>query len=61
MLVKIYTKGIYSHRIGLNSSGEEEREKFVSAGFNVRNGERNTYRVETERAYMMKQKNLQEI
>ena len=47
---KSIQRGLCSHRIGLNSSGEEEREKFVSAGFNVRNGERNTYRVETERA-----------
>ena len=47
---KSIQRGLCSHRIGLNSSGEEAREKFVSAGFNVRNGERNTYRVETERA-----------
>ena len=43
-------RGLYSHRIGLNSSGDETKDKFVEAGFNVRNGERNTYRVETERA-----------
>lgn len=47
---KSIQRGLYSHRIGLNSSGDESRTKFVEAGFNVRNGERNTYRVETERA-----------
>ena len=47
---KSMQRGLYSHRIGLNSSGDESRAKFVEAGFNVRNGERNTYRVETERA-----------
>ena len=43
-------RGIYSHRIGLNSSGEEDKNKFINAGFNVRDGQRKTYRVETERA-----------
>ncbi|WP_160683928.1 UvrD-helicase domain-containing protein [Clostridium sp. C2-6-12] len=43
-------RGLYSHRIGLNSSGDESKQKFIEAGFNVRKGERNTYRVETERA-----------
>ena len=43
-------RGIYSHRIGLNSSGEEDKNKFISAGFNVRDGQRKTFRVETERA-----------
>lgn len=43
-------KGLYSHRIGLNSSGDESKNKFIEAGFNVRDGQRNTYRVETERA-----------
>lgn len=47
---KCIQRGLYSHRIGLNSSGDESRAKFVEAGFSVRNGERNTYRVETERA-----------
>ena len=43
-------RGVYSHRIGLNSSGEEDKNKFISAGFNVRDGQRKTFRVETERA-----------
>lgn len=43
-------RGIYSHRIGLNSSGEEDKNKFIAAGFNVRDGQRKTFRVETERA-----------
>lgn len=43
-------RGIYSHRIGLNSSGEEDKNKFINAGFNVRDGQRKTFRVETERA-----------
>ncbi|NFG62379.1 MULTISPECIES: UvrD-helicase domain-containing protein [unclassified Clostridium] len=47
---KSLQRGLYSHRIGLNSSGDETKNKFIEAGFNVRNGERNTYRVETERA-----------
>lgn len=47
---KSIQRGIYSHRIGLNSSGDEFKEKFIEAGFNVRDGKRNTYRVETERA-----------
>lgn len=47
---KSIQRGIYSHRIGLNSSGDESKEKFISAGFNVRDGQRGTYRVETERA-----------
>ncbi|MGL4654513.1 MAG: UvrD-helicase domain-containing protein [Sarcina sp.] len=38
-----------SHRIGLNSSGDEYKEKFQDAGFNVRDGQRGTFRVETER------------
>lgn len=46
---KSLQRSIYSHRIGLNSSGEE-RKKFQEAGFKVRNGQRNTYRIETERA-----------
>lgn len=47
---KALQRGLYSHRIGLSSSGDEFKEKFIQAGFNVRKGERNTYRVETERA-----------
>ena len=47
---KSIQRGIYSHRIGLNSSGDESKEKFIESGFNVRDGNRNTYRVETERA-----------
>ena len=43
-------RGIYSHRIRLNSSGEEDKNKFINSGFNVRNGQRKTFRVETERA-----------
>ena len=43
-------RGLYSHRIGLNSSGDDIRNKFIEAGFNVRDGKRNTYRIETERA-----------
>ncbi|WP_394884499.1 UvrD-helicase domain-containing protein [Clostridium butyricum] len=47
---KSVQRGIYSHRIGLNSSGYDSKNKFIEAGFNVRDGQRNTYRVETERA-----------
>lgn len=47
---KSIQRGLCSHRIGLNSSGDDIKYKFIEAGFNVRNGERNTYRVETERA-----------
>lgn len=43
-------RGLYSHRIGLNSSGNESKEKLISEGFNVRDGKRNTFRIETERA-----------
>ncbi|MCF0146820.1 MAG: UvrD-helicase domain-containing protein [Clostridium sp.] len=43
-------RGVYSHRIGLNTSGGEDKNKFVAAGFNVRDGQRKTFRVETERA-----------
>ena len=42
--------GIYSHRIGLNSSGEDTKKKLIDAGFNVRDVQRNTFRIETERA-----------
>ncbi|MDD6794019.1 MAG: 3'-5' exonuclease [Clostridiaceae bacterium] len=44
------SQGVYSHRIGVNSSGEEFKEKLIKDGFNVRDGQRNTFRVETERA-----------
>ena len=47
---KCEERGLYSHRIGLNSSGEESKNKLVESGFNVRDGKRNTFRVETERA-----------
>ena len=47
---KSVQRGIYSHRIGLNSSAYDSKNKFIEAGFNVRDGQRNTYRVETERA-----------
>ena len=47
---KSVQRGIYSHRIGLNSSGDDSKNKFIEAGFNVRDGQINTYRVETERA-----------
>ncbi|ALP89214.1 UvrD-helicase domain-containing protein [Clostridium butyricum] len=46
---KSVQRGIYSHRIGLNSSGDDSKNKFIEAGFNVRDGQINTYRVETER------------
>ena len=41
--------GWYSHRIALNTSDDDFREKVVAAGFPVRNGRKNTWRVETER------------
>lgn len=47
---KSVQRGLYSHRIGINSSGDKSKNKFIEAGFNVRDGQRNTYRVETERA-----------
>ncbi|MGL4850128.1 MAG: UvrD-helicase domain-containing protein [Clostridium sp.] len=47
---KLNSKGIFSNRIGLNSSDEESKEKFINAGFSVRDGNRNTFRIETERA-----------
>lgn len=43
-------KGYYSHRIGLNTTGDEERNSCNEAGFNTRAGNRNTWRIETERA-----------
>lgn len=39
-----------SHRISLNTSGEDEKELFKTEGFPVRDGQRNTWRIETERA-----------
>jgi DNA helicase-2/ATP-dependent DNA helicase PcrA len=47
---KCIERGLYSHRIGLNSSGDDIKSKFIKAKFNVRNGQRNTFRIETERA-----------
>lgn len=47
---KSQERGLFSHRIGLNSSGNESKEKLINDGFNVRNGQRNTFRIETERA-----------
>lgn len=44
------SKGVYSHRIGLNSSGDVVKQKLIDAEFSVRDGNRNTFRVETERA-----------
>ncbi|WFA08912.1 UvrD-helicase domain-containing protein [Tissierella sp. Yu-01] len=41
--------GWYSHRINLNTSGEELREKANSFNFNTRKGKNNTWRIETER------------
>lgn len=40
--------GFHSHRINLNTSGDELREK-ASKRFNTRDGQRNTWRIETER------------
>ncbi|MBU5456042.1 UvrD-helicase domain-containing protein [Caproiciproducens sp. MSJ-32] len=48
--IKSQEIGLFSHRIGLNSSGDESKEKLINEGFNVRNGKRSTFRVETERA-----------
>ena len=47
---KLNGDGIYSHRISLNSTGDEAKNKLIESGFNVRDGQRNTFRVETERA-----------
>ncbi|MEG1003501.1 MAG: 3'-5' exonuclease [Clostridium sp.] len=43
-------EGIFSHRIGLNTSDDESKKKFINAGFNVRDGRGDTFRIETERA-----------
>ena len=40
--------GFHSHRINLNTSGDELRER-ASKKFNTRAGQRNTWRIETER------------
>lgn len=41
--------GWYSHRICFNTSGENLKERFIDSGFPTRNGNRETWRVETER------------
>ncbi|WP_202709689.1 UvrD-helicase domain-containing protein [Sporosalibacterium faouarense] len=41
--------GWNSHRISLNTSGDELKNKVVNSGYPVRDGKRNTWRVETER------------
>lgn len=41
--------GWYGHRVNLNTSGEELREKANSFNFNTRKGQKNTWRIETER------------
>ncbi|MBE6063451.1 MAG: ATP-dependent DNA helicase PcrA [Clostridium butyricum] len=47
---KSLERKLYSHRIVLNSSDDDSKQKFIDAGFNVRNGNKNTYIVETETA-----------
>ncbi|NLM36370.1 MAG: UvrD-helicase domain-containing protein [Clostridiales bacterium] len=47
---KSESRGYYSHRISFITSGEEEREKFVKAGFPVRTEGGNSWRIETERS-----------
>ncbi|MCL2334613.1 MAG: UvrD-helicase domain-containing protein [Endomicrobia bacterium] len=42
-------KGWHSHRICLNTSGEELKDKFKKNNFAVRDGQKNTWRIETER------------
>lgn len=41
--------GWYSHRIGFNTSGEDLKESFIDMKIPVRDGNRETWRVETER------------
>lgn len=41
--------GWHSHRISFNTSGDSLRDKADSQGFNTRKGQRNTWRIETER------------
>lgn len=43
--------GWHSHRISLNTSGDELREKARVGNFNTRDGKQNTWRIETERKY----------
>lgn len=47
---KMNGDGVYSHRISLNTTGEEVKNKLIELGFNARDGKRNTFRIETERA-----------
>lgn len=47
---KTNSEGIFSHRIGLNTSDDESKERFIKAGFKVRDGKAKTFRIETERA-----------
>jgi len=41
--------GWHSHRICLNTSGNELRKQAIERGFSTRSGNRNTWRIETER------------
>jgi DNA helicase-2/ATP-dependent DNA helicase PcrA len=41
--------GWHSHRINFNTSGDKLEEKAIGNNFNVRKGQRNTWRIETER------------
>ncbi len=41
--------GWYSHRISLNTSGQELKEEIINEGYPVRKGNRDTWRIETER------------
>lgn len=44
------SNGIYSNRIGLNTSGDDVKNKLIEAGFKIIDGKKNTFRLETERA-----------
>lgn len=44
-------KGWNSHRIAFNTSSDELESKAIRAGFPVRKGQRNTWRIETERVF----------
>ena len=44
------SNGIYSNRIGLNTSGDDVKNKLIEAGFKIIDGKRNIFRLETERA-----------
>jgi len=46
---RFYKEGYHGHRISLNTTGDELREKFKVKGFPVRNGKRETWRIETSR------------